>query len=295
MELHHGTIEVSSIEGKGTSFTILLPVRKEDFHTDEVDENQVVSEVDESDIKTWLDRETFEVDIPENYQENKRDFRDKILIIEDNPDIRSYLRDSLSEHFNVIEASDGEQGLTVSQEENPDLVISDVMMPGMDGFAYTQKMKAEDQTNHIPIILLTAKDTKEDQIKGFEFGADAYVSKPFNMNVLMARINGLLEARKRFQEKFKQTIDLDPSDDQITSIDQRFLNRLIGIIEEYMSDPDFTVEKLASEYGMSQVILNKKLKAIVNQTARAFMRSIRLKRAAQMLSKGPLFGSGCYV
>ena len=286
VELHHGTIRFTSTEGTGTIFTILLPVSKDDYSIEEIDLDQTFIPPDESDINTWLDQESIDQDVDLIKKDKKFDARDRILIIEDNSDIRSYLRDSLSEHFNILEAGDGEEGLMISKEENPDLVISDVMMPRMDGFEYCEKMKSEDQTNHIPIILLTAKDTKEDQIKGYEFGADDYVAKPFNMNVLLARINGLLETRKRFHEKFKQTIDLDPSDAQITSIDQRFLNRLIGIIEEHISDPEFTVEKLAKEYGIAQVILNKKLKAIVNQTARAFIRSIRLKRAVQLLKKG---------
>lgn len=286
VELHHGSIKFSSIEGKGTNFNILLPVLRDEYHENEIDDEFKFVAPDESDISTWLDEDSNGYEVDENQKTTKDLLLPKLLVIEDNYDIRKYLRDSLSDTFNILEASNGAEGFQISVEESPDLVISDVMMPVMDGFEYCEKMKSDDQTNHIPIILLTAKDTQEDQIKGYEFGADDYVSKPFNMNVLLARINGLMEARRRFQERFKQAIELDPSDAQITSIDQRFLNRLIGIIEEHISDPEFTVEKLASEYGLAQVILNKKLKAIVNQTARAFIRSIRLKRAVQLLKKG---------
>ena len=281
-----GRLPFQVLKAKGQNSLFFYPFIRAAYSEEEINQKGSFVAPDESRQSTWLDESPI-ADVDKKEQKTQAANGDrKILIIEDNPDIRNYLRDSLSEEFVILEADNGKTGLDVCIEKDPDIVISDVMMPVMDGFEFCEKVKSDERTNHIPIILLTAKDTREDQIKGYEFGADDYVSKPFNFNVLLARINNILVSRSRFQEKFKKTMEIDPSDSEITSIDQRFLNRLIGIIEENISDPEFTVEKLAREYGIGQMILNKKLKAILNKTARAFIRTIRLKRAAQLLRKG---------
>ncbi|MEM9340874.1 MAG: helix-turn-helix domain-containing protein, partial [Bacteroidota bacterium] len=165
------------------------------------------------------------------------------------------------------------------------LVISDVMMPEMDGLEFCEILKSDDRINHIPVVLLTAKRSVDNKVKGYEKGADAYISKPFQMQELETRVDALISSRKRLMGKMRNNIDLEPSEVEITSLDERFLRRVMSYVEENIGMTEFTVEMLARECGMSQLHLNKKLKVLVGQTANAFIRRIRLKRAAQLLSK----------
>ncbi|NLR91837.1 hybrid sensor histidine kinase/response regulator transcription factor [Flammeovirga agarivorans] len=278
VELHHGTIEVESKQNAGSTFKIQFPLDEvayqDDVKIESISEEAVVIENEEEEELTAQEEELSLTTKP------------KIVIADDNPAILDLLYDLLKDTFKVYKAEDGEKAFQLAKEVMPNLILSDIMMPIMDGYELTRKIREDVQVCHLPIILLTAKNSNDSKLKGYEYGVDAYVTKPFNTEVLMARINTLVENRKRLQKNFRTNIDTQPSEVTFTSIDERFLNRLIDIVEENISDPKFTVEKLAHEYGTNPLRLNQKLKALTEQTAKIFIRNIRLKRAAQLLKMG---------
>ena len=215
-----------------------------------------------------------------------------ILIVEDNIDLRQYLRNHLEKAFRIIEAENGEYGLSNAIHHIPDLIISDVMMPKMDGFELCARLKTDERTSHIPVILLTARAGIESKIEGLETGADDYITKPFDARELIVRIKNLLETRQKLRERFMQDAEkiglsalIDLPETDITSIEQRFLQKVIGIVNKNLSDPGFTVKRFCSEMAMSNMQLHRKLVAVTGQTANRFIRSYRLSRAASLLEK----------
>jgi YesN/AraC family two-component response regulator len=185
----------------------------------------------------------------------------------------------------MLEAVDGEEGLSLATDNMPDIIITDLMMPRMDGVELCKKLKTDERTSHIPVIMLTAKATVESRIEGLETGADAYMTKPFNMQELQTRLKSLIEQRKILRERFGKETELGPSDIAVTSVDEKFLTKAIQIIEDNLGDCDFDVTAMTGEIGMSRMQLFRKLKALTNQTPSEFIRTIRLKRAAQLLKK----------
>ncbi|MFY0627653.1 MAG: response regulator [Reichenbachiella sp.] len=205
-----------------------------------------------------------------------------ILIVENNSDLRLLLRDTFSDSYLVAEAANGQKGYEKCLELNPRLVISDVMMPIMDGFELCEKIKSNENTAHIPVLLLTAHTEEDAQITGFTKGADAYVSKPFNVKILESRVNAIINSR----EKLKAHLRHPKPSKQTTfkdSEDAFFINSLIKIIVNHMNEPDFTSQQLVHEYGSNRVSLNARLKKVNGHSANSFIRSIRLKRAAELL------------
>jgi YesN/AraC family two-component response regulator len=182
-----------------------------------------------------------------------------------------------------LEASNGLEGLTVAREVLPDLIISDIIMPEMDGSEMVTRLKNDVATSHIPVIMLTAKSTEEDMVEGIRTGADSYITKPFNIDVLKARIDNLLRSRQKLREKYSNELMLKPRNIIIGNRDGELLSKLIGIIEENMSDPDFSVKTLADGVGLSRMQLYRKLKALVDKTPHDLINTIRLERAAQIL------------
>jgi signal transduction histidine kinase/DNA-binding response OmpR family regulator len=281
VELHKGKILVESEEGKGSAFRILLPLGKAHLHPNEIYEikkntkkEKIISEFEltyDSEVKNKI---TF------NFSESA----DKpfLLIIEDNKDVRKYIIEILSNYYKIFEASDGEEGLKKSFEQMPDLIISDVMMPRMDGFQLCQALKSDSRTSHIPLILLTAKSTLKDKIEGLEIGADEYIMKPFEAEELIARIKNLLEQRKRVHEHF-QKYEFFSDDDSITPIDQKFLQNTLEIINEHISDSNFSVEVLAENLAMHRSLLHQKLVALIGQPPSDLIKMIRLNKAAKLI------------
>jgi len=210
----------------------------------------------------------------------------RVLIVEDEDEIRQYLRRELSVTYKIFECLNGKDALDFILKEKPNLVISDVMMPEMDGITLCKKLKSNININHIPIILLTAKATDEDKAESYEIGADAYVSKPFNISLLKKRVANLIENRERLEMKPSDTTENKQLIKPITlrSSDQVLLEKVMKIINENIADSDLNVELLASGVGMSRVHMHRKLKELTNQSARDFIRSIRLKQAAEILS-----------
>lgn len=208
-----------------------------------------------------------------------------VLLVEDNEEVRAFIAGALCGRYRIVQAENGEQGWATATECIPELIISDVMMAEMDGLALCTKLKTDERTSHIPVILLTAKASLSHQLSGFKTGADAYISKPFSVQLLELNVRNLLSSRKLMQQKYSRQITLQPQNVVIESMDEQFLSRIVAITEELMDNPDFGVAMLAEKIGMSQSVLYKKLKAVTDLSVNDFLKSIRLKRAAQLLQQ----------
>jgi signal transduction histidine kinase/AraC-like DNA-binding protein len=283
--LQHGQIKVESAEGEGSSFTIVIPLGKEHLDKHEFLIGTGENLDDAGVANAVLVSGGFENRQTEVNGIEEIDGKAKILVVEDSEDVRAHLLDNLEDQFSMLEAVDGEEGLLLAIDTIPDLIITDLMMPGMDGVELCKKLKTDERTSHIPVIMLTARATVESRIEGLETGADAYMTKPFNMQELQTRLKSLIEQRKLLRERFSKETDLSPSDITVTSVDEKFLNKAIHIIEDNLGDCDFDVTAMTGEIGMSRMQLFRKLKALTNQTPSEFIRTIRLKRAAQLLKK----------
>jgi DNA-binding response OmpR family regulator len=206
-----------------------------------------------------------------------------LLIVEDNPDVREYISMVLGNEYRIFEAKDGEEGLEKSFEHIPDLIISDIMMPKLDGFQMCSKLKTDSRTSHIPIIMLTAKATMNDKISGLEIGADEYIMKPFEAEELKARIKNLLEQRKRLHEHFRKYGLVEIEEKNITPVDQKFLQKALAIINEHISDTSFGVETMADDMAVSRSLLLKKINALVGEPPSELIKRTRLSKAAKLI------------
>jgi DNA-binding response OmpR family regulator len=209
--------------------------------------------------------------------------KEKILIVEDNTDLLSYLDDQLSAQFDVLQATNGKEGLEIAKEEEIDLIICDIMMPGMDGIELTSILKKEFSTSHIPIILLTAKSLDEHKIEGIEIGADDYITKPFNMLYLQKRIKNILRQRKQLKERFSNDLQLEPESLSESTADQKFLTEVTKLIEENITDPEFTVDSLVEHFKFGRTIFYKKMKGISGYSPKEYVSIIRMKKAGTLL------------
>jgi DNA-binding response OmpR family regulator len=208
---------------------------------------------------------------------------EQILIVEDDLELRRFMREILSDHYTVLEARDGDEGLARAFEHMPDLLVSDVLMPGLDGLTLCRRLKKDERSSHIPVVLLTSRAELNSRVQGLETGADDYIGKPFSPRELLTRIRNLLDQRRRLREIYRRQVVLEPKGIEITSADEAFLHRSMRVIEEHLADGDFSVEQFAREVGMSKTHLNRKLNALTDQSANEFIRSYRLKRAAKLL------------
>jgi signal transduction histidine kinase/DNA-binding response OmpR family regulator len=281
IDLHDGSIRVSSLPESGSTFVVWLPL-KADVPSLHDELHRVVSTigVDQSPdtVTTTPDRLTKQEQV-ELTQEDKP----TLLLVEDHAELNYYLRQQLSDRFQVVHAMQGDEGLLVARSLIPDLIISDIMMPVMDGFSLTRRLKEDDLTSHIPVILLTAKDDVDSRMEGFELGAEQYLAKPFVLDELVARINSLLAQRHLLRKKYSREVILQPAGTPIRDREAEFLEKTIRIIDEHLSEESFNVEILQQEMGMSRMQLHRKLKALTDQSASDFIRYIRLQRAADLL------------
>jgi DNA-binding response OmpR family regulator len=211
-----------------------------------------------------------------------------LLLVEDNEDFRFYLKDNLRMHYNILEAKDGKEGWSKVLATLPDLVVSDIMMPEMNGLELCRKIKHDMRVSHTPVILLTARTAEEQKLEGFESGADDYITKPFNFEILQSRIRNLIHQRELYQKEMRHKIDVRASHVEVTSMDEKLVSKALKIVEEKIADSDFSVEDLSHELGMSRVHLYKKLQALTGKSPLEFIRSIRLQHAAQLLEKSQL-------
>jgi signal transduction histidine kinase/ligand-binding sensor domain-containing protein/DNA-binding response OmpR family regulator len=289
VELHYGKIMVISREGAGTEFIFCLPVGSRHLKESEKDHKFKNSEHTDhyrlpSDLKISIEQNALET----QQKDYMNDDQPEILIIDDNPDIIIYLKEILKSEYSIIDASDGVQGFSLAVEKMPDLIISDIMMPGMDGLQLCVKLKTDIKTSHIPVTLLTARTSMIYQIEGLETGADDYITKPFDERTLKARIRNLIASRKKFRELFSQEFIIKPKDITITTPDERFLDQVIRIIEENISDPEYNVEKLSRDVGMSHSMMYKKIVALTDLNIVEFIKRIKLQRAAQILTQSKI-------
>ena len=208
-----------------------------------------------------------------------------LLIVEDNYDVRNYIRTNLDNGYRIIEAVDGEDGWNKSTNNLPDLIVSDVMMPKMDGFELCKRIKTDERTSHIPVILLTAKAAKQDKLDGYEIGADDYIMKPFEPDELSARIKNLIIQRKKLQEHFKKNGVVEFEQSHITSVDKKFLQKVLDRITQHISDSSFSVELLSEDLGISRSVVHRKILSLTGETPGDLIRRIRLNKAAELIKK----------
>ena len=277
-ELHHGEVSATSIEGKGSTFTIHIPVRQKGEVTNQPTE-KIEQLVEPSSAEEVPNQARHIDELIQPYQTDKPE----VLIIDDNVDIRTYLRSVLSEKYNVSEAADGKVGLELARKIVPDIVLSDIMMPVMDGLAFCQQLKTDKAISHIPVILLTARSLDEQRAEGYEHGADAYLSKPFSLRLLLSRIDNLIESRKKLNQTWSKGVEDDEIGNISNEIDKSFLKQLRKIIQENLANSDLSVEQIGDEIGLSRVQLYRKVKALTGYSPVEIVRKARLTRARHLL------------
>ena len=277
-ELHHGEVSATSIEGKGSTFTIHIPVRQKGEVTNQSTE-KIEQLVEPSSAEEVPNQARHIDELIQPYQTDKPE----VLIIDDNIDIRTYLRSVLSEKYNVSEAADGKAGLELARKIVPDIVLSDIMMPVMDGLAFCQQLKTDKAISHIPVILLTARSLDEQRAEGYEHGADAYLSKPFSLRLLLSRIDNLIESRKKLNQTWSKGVEDDEIGNISNEIDKSFLKQLRKIIQENLANSDLSVEQIGDEIGLSRVQLYRKVKALTGYSPVEIVRKARLTRARHLL------------
>ena len=277
-ELHHGEVSATSIEGKGSTFTIHIPVRQKGEVTNQPTE-KIEQLVEPSSAEEVPNQARHIDELIQPYQTDKPE----VLIIDDNIDIRTYLRSVLSEKYNVSEAADGKVGLELARKIVPDIVLSDIMMPVMDGLAFCQQLKTDKAISHIPVILLTARSLDEQRAEGYEHGADAYLSKPFSLRLLLSRIDNLIESRKKLNQTWSKGVEDDEIGNLSNEIDKSFLKQLRKIIQENLANSDLSVEQIGDEIGLSRVQLYRKVKALTGYSPVEIVRKARLTRARHLL------------
>ena len=300
VQIHHGEILVRSCtggEGKtsGTEFNVRLPLGTEHLKPEEIAPSpgetiakstlttvpalQDTGKIPDRHIDTGEEEETIEEPISHEPIEQEKNI---ILVVEDNADMRNYIRGALEAVYRVIEAKDGKQGIEKAKKIIPDLIISDIMMPGADGYELCRELKNDIDTGHVPVILLTAKASEESVIQGLATGADDYITKPFNTGILFARIKNLIELRQQLQLERKRRMTLQPAEIPVSSMEEKFYKDLQNTIEKNLSDPEFNVDQLHKKLYMGRTSLYRKILALTGETPTQFIRSYRLQRAAQL-------------
>jgi signal transduction histidine kinase/DNA-binding response OmpR family regulator/streptogramin lyase len=277
IELHHGSISVVSEPTVHTEFIVSLPKGKKHLKLEEM-----VS-VEKQGHRLSKEEQSLRKALPVKTKSLVKS-QECILIVEDNPEINEYITGLLEPLYCVKSAFNGLEGYDIAIEKIPSLIISDIMMPKIDGFEFCQKIRANEMTVTIPFIFLTAKSDEQFKLLGTQIGADDFISKPFDPNLLLEKVKNILESRKKLQKQYSKSIRLEPSDIEITSSEEIFVGKIISFIEENLQNHKFTSDVLASEMNMSNSSLYRKLKALTGSSTAEFVRSIRIKRAAQLLA-----------
>jgi signal transduction histidine kinase/DNA-binding response OmpR family regulator/streptogramin lyase len=291
VRLHKGEIKVDSKVGEGTTFTIILPAGRSHFGDNEILLNSRGAQVKKEQTLTSFEIEKGKViDIDENLHKYT------LLIVEDNYELRDYLKNELENEYKVLVANNGKSGIDLANEFLPDIILTDVMMPEMDGFDFCKNIKRDLRTSHIPVLMLTAKTEIEDRIEGIEVGADAYMVKPFDMRLLRLRLSQLITSRQLIFNKYFSLISEVPEGIKTLSLDKEFIEKVLNYIKENISNPDLNVESLATQLKLSRSQFYRKIKVLTNQTANEFLRNVRLQKAKQILEKDNVsISEVCYI
>jgi len=296
--LHEGTVAVASTEGQGSVFTVRLPLTREavaDLEPDPTRDDFAAPALIAADgvlgngaangAAGELSAEpNFEPAFADLDADPAAEIRPLVLVVDDHADMRAYVASCLRAEFRVLTAAAGEAGLAMVAEAGPDLVLSDLMMPGLDGLELCRRLKTDERTSHIPVVLLTARTADESRLAGLELGADDYLTKPFRPQELRARVRNLLTQRALLRRRFAREITLQPRDIAITSADEAFLTRALAVVEAEMANAEFDIEHFAAALHLSRIQLYRKLKALTDQAPTDFVRTLRLRRAAQLLA-----------
>ncbi len=278
VKLHKGKIFVASKPGKGTKFTFRIPYQEAQFHS------EIPAEKDNVKPEIF----SYEDEFPNGIKKTDVLHSKIMLVVEDNADVRHFIKGHFSSAFTIIEARNGEEGWEKALETIPDIIISDVIMPNVNGYEFCERVKNDERTSHIPVLLLTALHSKEHEIKGITTGADDYITKPFDLSILQAKVENMLSIRESLKQKFSRSVMLEPTHVEITSPDERFLQKAIKVVEENISDCDLDIESFSEKVGVSRMQLYRKLHALTDMTVKEFIRHIRLKRATQLLVQNKL-------
>ena len=302
VKLHHGDIQCESQEGKGTTFTITLPIRKSAYAPDEIDNTDKPNAVNQEAIRQ-VSQETKQVSQPAEDKPKLVSVRqsifirknvNRILVVEDNEELLALMLQVLSKNYHVLTAKNGKQAMNIIMKEKLDLVVSDVMMPIMDGIELTRQLKSDKSFWQLPIILLTAKNKEEDKTEAYAVGADAYITKPFKFEDLEVRINALLANRKKIIEKIQAEVSLQASTENeaqskvhLSNPDQVFITSATELVMKHLADADYDRESFAKDMAMGESTLYNKMKATTGQTVIAFINSIRMKEAQRIILSNP--------
>jgi signal transduction histidine kinase/ligand-binding sensor domain-containing protein/AraC-like DNA-binding protein len=286
IDLHKGTISVQSETGVGTLFTLKFPYGSDPYREFGIYDCPEDNEENAHTVSYSVVSDTESPDHTSD-KDNVKGLKEKplILVVEDHVDVRNYICRNLRNFYQLVEASGGTEGIRLAINTIPDLIISDVMMPGQNGLRLCEVLKSNEKTSHIPIMLLTARASDGDRIQGLETGADTYLTKPFNIRELQARVKNLIESRRIMREKFSSNALIKPGEISVSSRDQVFMGKVVQIIEDNLDKEGFSVDELAGKAGMSLSQLHRKLKSLINLSANQLIRSIRMQRAKELIEK----------
>jgi len=276
--LMHGNIDVMSDLDHGTTFTVTIPVKR-------ISEAALTENAEKKKDLPSIEIQKRQLSEGSSNGGKVQPNVPIILIVEDNADMREFIKKQLADEYNILEAANGKTGLEIARADVPDLVITDLMMPQMDGMEFCRLLKTDERTSHIPVIMLTAKAGQEQKIEGLETGADGYLTKPFDKKELKVRVKNLITQRQQLRERFSREILLEPKKIAIAPMDEQFLQKILDRIEMNLSDPEFGVPQLQDDLAMSKTQLYRKMKALTDRSPGEFIRNYRLKRAAQILAQ----------
>ncbi len=287
INLLHGEITVESELGSGSRFTVILPLGLKHLNNKEYTLVNTIRP-ERKKHRRRMDLSDEKEHYPPTIVADRKAVENLpvVLTVEDQKEIRDYIAEHLKDSFRILEAENGKEGFETAIKNLPDLIITDLIMPEMDGVEFCRILKTDERTSHIPVIMLTARSGVEDRMEGIETGADIFLTKPFHTRELRLVVRKLIEQRKKLRERFSRDVRLEPKDIAITPADEKFLNRALGIIEKHMGDFEFEVNIFQEEMAMSRMQLFRKIKALTDQTPSEFIRTIRLKRAAKLIEQG---------
>ncbi len=278
VELHGGTISVESEVDQGTEFIVRIPIDRSYYEEEQIDNEAILP------IQKTVTYEVTQVEAA-NEVEEVAEKANSILLVEDNEELLQLMTKLLNRDYNVFTAENGKEGITVLENEDIDLIVSDVMMPEMNGIEFCKYVKGHLEISHIPVILLTAKNKEEDRAEAYEAGAEAFISKPFNLTVLHARIRNLLKYKERTARDFKNQLVFEVKDLNYTSLDEDFIKRAIECVNNHLADAAFDQTQFAEEMITSKSTLYKKLKSLAGLNTSAFIRNVRLKAACRIMEE----------